>query len=165
MIVTFMRNKLVEAEPVGEDKIAVRWRLTDDLQDVEMSLSLQLPDLEITDATARVRRSLYREGVDAAAAVRKVIGVRIGQGLRKIVRSLVGGPRGNIDLTEGVLDCCNAVILHFTLPGLELGQERGDMSDAERIELMREMVRANPRLPRSCIAFADDSPIMTGLNL
>jgi len=165
MTVAFMRTKVVEAEPVADDMVAVSWRLTDDLTAVEMEFMFQLPDLEITEAKARVKRSIYREGVDAAAAVSKVVGVRIGPGLRKIVRGLIGGATGNIDLTEGVLDCCNAVILHFTLPGIEAGEQHRDISDEERIELMREMVKANPRLPRSCIAFADDSPIMAGLNL
>ena len=77
----------------------------------------------------------------------------------------MGGSTGSIDLTEGVLDCCNAVILHFTLPGIQAGEQYRDITDEERINFMREMVKGNPRLPRSCIAFADDSPIMAGLNL
>lgn len=165
MTVTFMRNKLVEASPVGEDAIAVHWRLTDDLVDFEMNLTFALPDLEITEAAAQVRRSLFRGGLDAGTALGKVVGVRIGPGLRKIVRGLVGGPAGNVDLTEGVLECCNAVILHFTLPGIEAGEIYRDAPEEQRIALMREMVKANPRLPRSCIAFADDSPIMAGLDL
>ena len=165
MTVAFMRNKMVEVEPSAEDMVAVHWRLTDDLTDVEMKFVFQLPDLEITEAQANVKRSLYREGVDAPAAVSKVIGVRVGPGLRKIVRGLMGGSTGSIDLTEGVLDCCNAVILHFTLPGIQAGEQYRDITDEERINFMREMVKGNPRLPRSCIAFADDSPIMAGLNL
>ena len=165
MTVAFMRNKLVEAEPLGEDAVAVHWRLTDDLVDVEMSLTFALPDLEITAAAAEVRRSLFRDGTDAETALGKAVGVRIGPGLRKIVRGLVGGPGGNIDLTEGILECCNAVILHFTLPGIEAGEVYRDAPEEQRIAHMREMVKANPRLPRSCIAFADDSPIMAGLDL
>jgi hypothetical protein len=165
MTVAFMRNKLVEARPLGEDAVAVHWRLTDDLVDVEMTLTFALPDLEITEAAAQVKRSVFPDGVDAVAALGKVVGVRIGPGLRKIVRGLMGGPAGNIDVTEGVLECCNAVILHFTLPGIEAGEIYRDAPEEQRIALMREMVKANPRLPRSCIAFADDSPIMAGLDL
>ena len=165
MTVSFMRNKMVEVEPLSEDVLAVYWRLADDLIDVEMKFHFQLPDLEITEAEARVKRSPHREGIDAAAVVKKVIGVRIGPGLRKIVRGLMGGDEGNIDITEGVLECCNAVILHFTLPGIEAGELYRETTDEERIVLMREMLKANPRLIRSCVAFADDSPIMAGVNL
>lgn len=165
MTVAFMRSKVVEVEPVADDLLAVYWRLTDDLMDVEMKLQFALPDLEIAEAEARVRRSPHRDGVGASAVIGKVIGVRVGSGLRKIVRGLLGGPTGSIDLTEGVIECCNAVILHFTLPGIQAGEHGGGTTEEEQIERMREMVKANPRMLRGCVAFADDSPILVGLDL
>jgi hypothetical protein len=164
MTVSFLRNKIVETRHRGEDEIVVYWRLADDLMDVEMNFTFSLPDLEIIEAAARVRRSVFPQGVDAGAAVAKVVGVRIGPGLRKIVRGLLGAG-GNIDLIEGILECCNAVILDFTLPGIEAGEIYKNAPEEKRIALAQEMVKANPRLARSCVAFADDSPIMQGLNL
>lgn len=164
MTVSFMRNKLVEARPKGEDAVAVYWRLTDDLMDVEMNIDFALPDLEITAADARVRRSVFPQGSDAGESIKKIIGVRIGPGLRKIVRGLLGAG-GNIDMIEGILECCNAVILHFTLPGIEASEIYRDAPEETRLAVARESVKANPRLARSCIAFADDSPIMQELNM
>jgi hypothetical protein len=164
MTISFLRNKIVEVRHRGEDAIIVYWRLTDDLMDVEMNLTFLLPDLEIIEADARVRRSVFPQGADAGAAVAKVVGVRIGPGLRKIVRGLLGAG-GNIDLIEGILECCNAVILDFTLPGVEAGEIYRDAPEEKLIALAQEAVKANPRLARSCVAFADDSPIMKGLNL
>ncbi len=35
----------------------------------------------------------------------------------------------------------------------------------EKMANLREMIKNNPRLVRSCVAFQDDSPIMQGLDL
>ncbi|NPU84316.1 MAG: DUF2889 domain-containing protein [Syntrophaceae bacterium] len=165
MTVAFMRNKMVEVEPLPTGNLAVYWRLSDDLIDVDMTLTFQLPDLEIVDAAAHVRRSPHREGVKAGEVIRKMIGVRVGGGLRKIVRGLMGGDGGNIDLTEGVLECCNAVILNFTLPGIQEFEKYTYTTEEERLAPVRAMLQANPRLYRSCVAFAEDSPIVRGLDL
>ena len=165
MTVAFMRSKVVEVEPRSEGDLDVYWRLSDDLMDLEITLTVEVPELEIVSAGAKVRRSVFSSGIDVGEAVRKVEGVRVGPGLRKIVRGLLGGEGGSVELTEGVLECCNAVILHFTLPNIQAGEQYRDISEEERIALSRAMFEANPRLLRSCIAFADDSPIVQGLGL
>lgn len=164
MTVAFMRNKVVQVEPAAPDELKVYWRLTDDLIDMEMKMSVSLPDLEITDAEACVKRSVHRDGIRAEVIIKKVIGVNIGPGLRKIVRGLLGGTSGNIDLTEGVLECCNAVILNFTLPAIRMGEGLKHLPLDEQIKMAGIMLKANPRLLRSCVAFSDDSPIVKALN-
>lgn len=165
MTVAFMRNKMVEVEPRSDGNLDVYWRLIDDLMDLEITLTVEVPDLEISAAGAKVRRSVFGAGIDAGEAIRRVEGVRVGPGLRKIVRGLLGGEGGSIEMTEGVLECCNAVILHFTLPSIQAGEQYKDAPEAERLALSRAMFEANPRLLRSCVAFADDSPIVQGLGL
>jgi len=86
--------------------------------------------------------------------------VRVGPGLRKIVQGVMGGPSGCTELTEGVMECCNAVILHFTVPQIQ-DLEKG--TEEERRMRYQGMLRTNPRLVRSCVAFADDSPLMQGV--
>ncbi len=87
MTVAFMRNKMVEVEPLPTGNLAVHWRLSDDLIDVDMTLTFQLPDLEIVDAAANVRRSPHREGVRAGEIIRKMVGVR---GRRRLCARLSG---------------------------------------------------------------------------
>jgi hypothetical protein len=64
---------------------------------------------------------------------------------------------------DAVLESCNAVILHFTRPGIETGEMVIDPD--KKLSALRERLKTNPRLVRSCIAFQDDSPIMEGLSL
>jgi len=159
----FLRSKIVEAEPLPDGNVAVSWRLTDDLLKAEVNITFQPPDLEITEAEARFERYPRPEWSSAPELIKKVIGVRVGAGLRKIVPGLIGGENGCPILVYAVLEASNAVILHFTRPGLQEAEKIQD--DEGRMARLRENLKNNPRLIRSCISFQDDSPIMKGLNL
>ncbi len=163
MTLSFLRNKVVEVAPQGDGALSVSWRLTDDLLKAEVRLVVQPPDLEILEAEAVLDRFPPLPPQEAAALIKKVEGVSIGSGLRKIVAGLLGGVPGGSLLIDAVLEACNAVILHFTRPGIEAGEAVIDPD--EKLARLRERLKNNPRLVRSCIAFQDDSPIMQGLNL
>ena len=158
----FLRNKVVEVEPLSDGSLAVSWRLTDDLLRAEITLKVQPPDLEILDAKAELERLVPDAWPSASQLRKKVVGVRIGPGLRKIVGGLLGGPAGCSLLVHAVLEASNAVILHFTRPGIQAGEK---LEGEALIVATRAMLKGNPRLARSCIAFQDESPIMRGLDL
>jgi len=162
MTLRFLRNKVVEVEPLPDGSLAVSWRLTDDLLKVEINMNVQPPDLEIMEAEAKLERFVPKAWSSAPQLIKKIEGVRIGAGLRKIVRGLLGGSKGCSLLADAVLESSNAVILHFTRPGIQAGEK---IEDEQMIILTRENLKNNPRLIRSCIAFQDDSPIMQGLDL
>ncbi|MGD8975199.1 MAG: DUF2889 domain-containing protein, partial [Desulfobacterales bacterium] len=108
-----------------------------------------------------MERLVPRAWAAAPELIKKIEGVRIGSGLRKIVQGLLGGPRGCSVLAHAVLESSNAVILNFTRPVLQIGERlEGDA----KMESLRDLVRNNPRLARSCVAFQDDSPIMQGMD-
>ncbi len=163
MTLTFLRNKVVEVAPLNDGSLDVSFRLTDDLWKIEVQLKVQPPELEIIEANARSDRFPPQDCKTISELVKKIEGVSIGSGLRKIVRGLLDGPDGCSMLADAVLECCNAVILHFTRPGIEIGESITDPE--EKLAAVRAMVETNPRLVRSCISFQDDSPIMKGLNL
>ena len=160
MTLAFMRNKVVAVKPLSGGMLSVSWRLVDNLTEAEIRMKFQPPDLEIKEAEARLERFPHPECSEAPKLIQKVIGVRVGPGLRKIVQGIMGGSSGCAELAEGVLECCNAVILHFTVPQI---QENEKGTEEERRMRYQAMVRANPRLMRSCVAFADGSPLMEEL--
>jgi hypothetical protein len=162
MTIRFLRNKVVEVEPQMDGSLAVSWRLTDDLLRAEINLKVQPPDLEIVEAEAKLGRLVPESWQSASELIKKVEGVRIGSGLRKIVQGLLGGEKGCPLLEHAVLESSNAVILNFTRPGVQMLE---GLTDEEKMSLTREMLKTNPRLIRSCVAFQDDSPIMQGLDL
>ena len=160
MTIRFLRNKVVEVNPLPDGSLAVSWRLTDDLLKAEVNLKVQPPDLEIVEAKAALDRLVPRAWSAAPELINKIEGVRIGAGLRKIVQGLLGGSKGCSLLVHAVLESANAVILHFTRPVIQVGE---CLDGQEKLENLREMIKNNPRLVRSCVAFQDDSPIMQGL--
>ena len=161
MTIRFLRNKVVEVNPLPDGSLAVSWRLTDDLLKAEVNLRVQPPDLEIVQADAGLDRLVPRAWSTAPELIKKIEGVRVGAGLRKIVQGLLGGgPNGCSVLAHAVLESANAVILHFTRPVVQVGES---LQGEEKLANLREMIKNNPRLVRSCVAFQDDSPIMQGL--
>lgn len=160
MILSFLRNKVMDVTQEQDGSLRVFWRLTDTFLDAELEVQVKVPDLEITGTSGKISRAPHKECNSAPELLSRVVGVRVGPGLRKIVDGLMGGPSGCHELAEGILDCCNSVILHFTVPQLQ-ATETG--TDEEKREQFQAMLRFNPRLVRSCVAFADDSPLMQGL--
>ena len=161
MTIRFLRNKVVEVSQQTDGSIAVSWRQTDDLLKAEVHMTVQPPDLEIVEASAELNRLVPGTWSNAGELIKKVEGVRVGAGLRKIVQGLLGGPQGCSLLEHAVLESANAVILHFTRPVLQVSEKlEGD----ELLANLKEMVRNNPRLVRSCVAFQDESPIMKEVN-
>jgi hypothetical protein len=161
MTIRFLRNKVVEVSPQADGDIAVAWRLTDDLLKAEVNITVQLPDLEIVEATAELNRLVPKAWSNAAELIKKVEGVRVGAGLRKIAQGLLGGPTGCPVLVNAVLESANAIILHFTRPVLQASE---NLEGDEMLASLKEMIKNNPRLVRSCVAFQDDSPIMQNLD-
>jgi hypothetical protein len=160
MTIRFLRNKVVEVAPQSDGSLAVSWRLTDDLLKADITMTVQPPDLEITEAAAELGRLVPRAWSTAPELVKRIEGVRVGSGLRKIVKGLLEGPQGCPILAQAVLESANAVILHYTRPGLQAGEH---LADDDKLNFLRDLVRNSPRLVRSCVAFQDDSPIMKGL--
>jgi hypothetical protein len=162
MTVSFLRSKTVTVEANADGALQVVWRLQDDLTDAELRLVVQPPDLAITEAEARIHRHAHPGYAEAADALPKVVGVRIGAGLRKIVTGLLPTEPGADELVEAVLESCNAVILHFTLPHIRAGES---MTDEEKRAANRMMLETNPRMLGSCVAWQPGSPLLKALGV
>ncbi len=100
--------------------MAVYRRQTDYFLKAQIKLKFQPPDLEIVEAEAILERLVPDAWRSAPELIKKVEGVRIGSGLRKIVQGLLGGENGCALLSHAILECSNAVILNFTRPGVQM---------------------------------------------
>ncbi len=162
MTVSFLRTKVTTVGVLDDGNLETVWRLMDDLTDAEVRLEVKLPDLEIVAAEAAVRRHCHPGYAAAAETIGKVKGVRIGPGLRKIVSGLLAAEAGADELTEGVLEACNAVILHFTLPHIRAGET---MTEEEVRAANRRLLESNPRMLGSCVAWQPGSPLIRALGV
>ena len=157
MTLGYIRNKHFGVEHLEDGKIRVRIHVEETVCSASMEVVARLPDLEIISIEAQMARPLHEPCKAAVSMVERLKGLRIGPGLRKIAEGLIGGPKGCRTLVDLFIESCDGVILSFTLPQIER-QQKG--TDEERRKAHREMLKTNPRLIRSCVAFADDSPLM-----
>lgn len=105
---------------------------------------------------------------DLTAAQESLIGVRVGPGMTKIVRAVVGGENGSDRMAELVLEAMEMLINALTVPELRKATETdGETVDYEKEgpkirlndpvigEAQVRVMAENPRLKDSCAAFRD----------
>jgi len=127
--------------------------------DASVEIMVKVPDLEVTHVNGEIRRSLRKEEINVGEALRRVIGIRVGPGVKKIIKGVMGESAINKQLSFMVEECCNGVILSFTKDVL-LHVPKDKLKEREYFE---NMVRSNPRLYNSCAALAPGSPLVKGI--
>lgn len=157
-ILCFSRNRLTTVEQVDDRTMKASCRLQDPLIEALVEIEVKLPDLEITAAHGKIGRSVRRTEIDVPQVLGKAIGVRVGPGLKKILKGVMGNSAIDKQLTFMVEECCNGVILSFTKE--VLAQAPKDRY-AEK-DYFKNILKSNPRLYKSCAAFSPGSPLVEG---
>ena len=158
-LLTFSRNRCMGVERLAQNRLRVFCRLNDNLMEAETVVLVSLPDLEIRDVTCRVARPMGFDDMEAEKILKKVKGVRVGPGMLKIIKGVVGDDPGLSELRFMVEECCHGVILNLTKPELE----KAPVEPEEGREFYRNMVKNNIRLYNRCAAFSANSSLMEGI--
>lgn len=160
-IAFFSRNRCTTVEMVDDQTTRSTCRVQDTSMEAWVEILVQSPNLEIAAVTGEIRRSGEGGCIDVSPDLQKVIGARVGPGIKKIIRGLIGD-RPFVEALSILLDeCCNGVIMSYTRDVL-LAAPR---DPAEEKVFFSNMVRANPRLLNSCAALSENSPLMEALEL
>ena len=160
-IACFTRNRCTTVEMVDEQTTRSTCRVQDTSMEAWVEILVKSPNLDIAEATGEIRRSSEGYRIDISGDLQKVIGARVGPGIKKIIRGLIGD-RPFVESLSILLDeCCNGVIMSYTRDIL-LSAPRDPAG--ERV-FFSNMVRANPRLYNSCAALSENSPLMEALEL
>jgi hypothetical protein len=168
VILDFQTNHLTTVENAGHGLFRIVSRADDALFSAEVLLEVKLPALDIRKAELAVKRDVLALIPDLTAVAEKLIGVRIGPGMTKIVRGVVGGPEGSDRIAEIVLEAMEMLVNAFTAPELRKGMELGGQPvrldiDGPKVYLNNvlmgeeavKVMAGNPRLKDSCAAFQD----------
>jgi len=159
-------NVLTTVEAAQERLWRVITSLDDDLLAARVVLEIKLPALEIRSAVIEVTRDDLAAIPDMTQGQENLIGVRVGPGMTKIVRAVVGGENGSDRMAELVLEAMEMLVNALTVPELRkaahlAGQPSNYDKDGPKVRLNdtvigEEHVRVmadNPRLKDSCAAF------------
>ena len=158
-ILCFFRNRITSVEKIDEQTMRSCCHLQDSLMEAFVEILVKIPELEITGAGGEIRRSVGTTKIDVVEAMRNIVGIRIGAGLRKIIKGVMGKSAIHKQLAFMVEECCSGVILTFTKEVmLDVPKEK-----SKEREHFENRVRLNPRLYNSCAALAPGSPLVEGI--
>ena len=155
----FSRNRCTKVDQVDKYTLKASCRLQDTITDCGVQILVKLPDLEISKIKAEFGREGTKLGSQDMLRLEKVIGVRIGPGVLKIIKGLIGNESRLEQLAFMVEECCQGVILYFTRDDLEKVPVD---EDEERI-YYNNMVKGNLNLFNRCAAFAPGSTFVEGI--
>ena len=162
MPLSYTRNKHASTIDLDNGDVLVRAAIEDTFFAAAIEMTVSVPDLEITSIKGEISRSFHQECQEAIPLLQKVVGVRIGTGLIKAVNSLVGGRTGCPKMADLILECCDQVILRFTLPNIK---EFSFKTPEEYSKVQRERLSQNPRLIGSCIVYAKGGPVLKAIGM
>jgi hypothetical protein len=168
MILDFQMNTLTTVETVAKGLWRIISRTDDGLFSGEVELEVKVPTLDIRQARLDIKRDVLGLTPNLAEAADNLIGVRIGPGMTKIVRAVVGGANGSDRMAELTLEAMEMLINAFTVPELKKQMEAGGESaslecDGPKVRLndvligepTLKVMANNPRLKDSCAAFSN----------
>jgi len=158
-ILCFSRNRCTSVEQIDDCTMRSTCRLQDNLMDACVEIMVRLPDLEITGVKGEVHRSFRKEHLNPVESLQKIVGIRIGPSVLKIIKGLVGEGTDCKQLAFMLEECCHGIILCFTKDAV-INFPR---NEAEAREYYAKKVKKNIRLFNRCAAFATGSPLVEGI--
>ncbi len=166
MILDFRGNNLTTVQTVEPGLWRLVTRFDDNLLSAEVALEVKAPALDIRKAELKINRDVVGLVPDLAEAAQEMIGVRVGPGMTKIVRAVVGGEKGSDRVAELVLEAMEMLINALTVPELRKAMSMAGeparcdhdgptvfLNDVLIGDQAIKMMADNPRLKDSCAAF------------
>ncbi|MBI9084656.1 MAG: hypothetical protein JEZ11_13750 [Desulfobacterales bacterium] len=155
----FSRNRTTSVEASDDGSLRSTSRLVDTFNDMEVSIQVKIPEMEISGIEAVVRRCLDPQEEKVGQELTKLIGVRVGPGMTKIFKGLVSEAATDSQLLFMVEEACHGVILNFTR---EMATQLPDDQELGE-DIFRQMVKSNIRLYNRCAAYGPGSPLVEGI--
>lgn len=158
-LLCFSRNRCSSVEQLDQETIRSQCRLQDTLMEASVEIIVKMPDLEIKAINSKVSRTYQRECLEPANYLQKLVGIRVGPGMLKIIRGLLEEVDFCGQLAFMIEECCHGIILCLTKDVLSACPD-----DKEGIDnFFTDMVKENIRLYNRCAAFAIGSPLVEGI--
>jgi hypothetical protein len=158
-ILKFSMNRCTSVEQLDEYTLRSVCRLRDTFTSASIEIRASLPDLEITMASGEFHHEWHKTA-DLDDILQKLPGVRIGAGMLKIIKGLVGEEDRLRQLAYMVEECCQGIILSITKDILV----KAPRSEEGKLEFFSKMVQDSIRLYNRCAAFAPGSRLVEGID-
>lgn len=158
-ILDFSMSRSTSVEKINAADLRSVCRLRDSFTDAEVAIDVKMPDMEIAAISGHFRHAYLDEIKDIDECLQKVIGVRVGSGMLKIIKGLMGEDENLEQLVYMVEECCHGVILTLTKKVLLKAPD----DEVGRADFYSKMVKKSIRLYDRCAAFAKGTPLVAEL--
>ncbi|MCK5680595.1 hypothetical protein KAI46_07285 [bacterium] len=158
-ILKFSLNRSTNVEKLADGNLLSVCRLRDSFSDAEIRMVVKMPDLEIAEISGNFRHAYLDEVEVLNDLLQKLLGVRVGAGMLKIIKGLLGSAENLDQITYMVEEACHGVILHLTKKVLLKAPD----DEAGQQIFYSKMVKKSIRLYDRCAAFAKGSPLVAEL--
>jgi hypothetical protein len=168
VILDYQMHSLTTVEMVEPGLWRIITRTDDTLFSTEVELEVKTPALDIRKARLELKRDVLGIVPDPAPLAEKLVGVRVGPGMTKIVRGTIGGDAGSDRIAELILEAMEMLVNGLTTPELRKATDSAGVSeefpqDGPKVCLNDVVIgdehaktmAQNPRLKDSCVAFRD----------
>jgi len=160
-LISFSRSRCTTVEESSDGIMTCTCRITDNLLDARVQIQAALPDLEIMVVNSRIDHCLMGGMGAAEDKLQNILGVRIGPGMLKIIKGLMGDEPACVELGFMAEECCHGAILSLTKKELKKAPLRPEDSR----DHFSKMVQKNVRLHNRCAAFADGSTLLDSVDV
>lgn len=158
-ILNFTRSRTTSLLEKGETTLISTCRMLDSVFDGWVEITVEKPDLNITKVRGEIFRDQFGDYLDLGPHLEKVINVRVGPGMLKILKGLMGEEPRMLQPRYMLEECCHGVILGLTKDMIAMAPR--DPEDGR--EIFKDMVKKNTRLYGRCAAFAKGSSLVEGI--
>ena len=115
MILDFQTHNLTTVEMMENGLWCVTARTDDNLFSAEAVLHVRTPALDIREATISITRDVLALTPELSVAMARLIGVRVGPGMTKIVRGIVAEEAGSERVADLILDAMEMLVNALTV--------------------------------------------------
>ncbi|MBI9088019.1 MAG: hypothetical protein JEZ12_02250 [Desulfobacterium sp.] len=157
-ILDFSMNRCTSVRAIDTTRLKSECTLRDSFTDARVEIIVAMPDLTISSVTGHFHHAWLRESDTLGPVFDKLVDVRVGPGMLKIIKGLVGEAEHLKELTYMVEECCHGVILSLTKKVLLKAPD----DEAAKADFYSNMVMESIRLYDRCAAFAKGTPLVEG---
>ncbi|MBN2333701.1 MAG: hypothetical protein JXO49_09540 [Deltaproteobacteria bacterium] len=158
-ILIFSMNRNTSVEKINDQMLESVCRLTDTVTNAEIRIRVKMPDLEISAIDGFFHHTYFEPVDNLQARLQHVVGTRVGAGMLKIIKGLIGSDDNLEQVVYMVEECCHGIILSLTRKVLLKAPD----DEPGKVRFYSDMVQNSIRLYDRCAAFAKGGPLVREL--
>lgn len=153
LVLFYSKHKYVDVIEQNGKNLKIRATLEDYFFDGEVEIEVKVPQMDILSIKGNIKSSFFENCQASLSKLEKLVGLRVGPGIIKIVYSILGKAKGCDYLASLAVECCEAAIL-----GLTVGPLYNAVPQLKKIEdvTTKKLIRMMPNLKNTCIAFMEE---------